>query len=103
MPQNLLDWLWFADMAAIALFAARLSYEGLYRVYPALFAHAILEVIREVIMFNIPYHTFAYGLTFITTTPLLWVLWILIVRNLNQSALGAYPGLATAGRRVLKL
>jgi uncharacterized membrane protein YozB (DUF420 family) len=100
-PGALLSVLDAAIPAASGLTAVRLWYSGLYRRYPVLFAYmtfgAIDGLVPEVFDARRP----AYFWVWICTQPMVWLLNILVVRELCRVVLEKHPGVVTIGRWVM--
>jgi len=103
MPHSLLDWLRIADTLGLALVAVRLLVGGLFRVYPAFCAHAILESVIAGASFAIPTASLLYARLFMMASPLRWALWVAIAWEMYNTALRPYKPFLTAGRWVLKV
>jgi len=95
--------LWALSTACTVALIVRLWRERLYTVYRFLFAYLILDVLLSVVLSQLSPKTYAYGLIFIVSQPVLWFLYILITLELYTLVLGSHPGIATLGRRFVQV
>jgi hypothetical protein len=101
MKMNPLFWLSIADIIAMVLCATRLWSARLSRVYWALFAHLLIEATISTLGLTLRYSEAEYLYLYYFDAASLWLLWTLIVANLNDKVLAAVPGLKWLGRWAL--
>lgn len=89
------QWLWYANVAALAILIARLAVAGLHRVYPALFVYFLVEIAGSLALTQIPLHTTSYANAYMAYQAVMHVLAILVVLEMYRIALGRQPGLAS--------
>ena len=91
---------WVSVVVEAALIV-RLVHERLYVVYRWFFALVLFDAIRSIAGLAISRDTNAYAVLFVYSTPLMWLLYFLVVSELYELVLKDRPGIATAGRWVL--
>jgi hypothetical protein len=80
------------------LAAIRLYQDGLYRKYPALLAYLIFHVLDGTFPLFLPSSSNAYFVVYVSTQPLIWVFYVLMVREVYALALASHRGVQTLGR-----
>jgi hypothetical protein len=91
--------LWAIGSGALAVFALRLYWLGLYRSYPLLFAFLLFQTVRTAAL--LPLSRATYALVFIITKPLIWASYVIVLHELFSLVLKGYKGIRTLGRWVL--
>jgi hypothetical protein len=81
-----------------ALMSVRLYRTGLHRLYPAFFAYFTFRIPNGIWPFFFDGASPEYQKLWITTQPLIWLFYILMVRELYRLVLERYKGLYTLGR-----
>ena len=84
---------------AYAVLAWRLYQTRLHRVYRWFFASVSFETVRVAVMSSIDIRTNLYAELYFTTQPITWILYLLVLLELNQAALRNHPGVASFGRK----
>jgi hypothetical protein len=87
-----------ATSLAAGFTAFRLLHTGLYRRYPILFSYIVFLAIFELAPEVLDTGSLAYYWVWIYCQPIVWVLDILVVRELCRVILEKHPGLVTLGR-----
>lgn len=81
----------------------RLWSQGLARVYLFLTLYIAADAIQNIAVLPLNPHSTLYGLVFLASTPVLWILAYLVVLELYRLILEDYPGIAGAGRKAVTL
>ncbi len=93
--------LWFASIACYAILLARLVISRLHVVYRYFFIYLVIRLGRSLLLAGLDRRSSAYGWAYVTTEPIIWVLYILVVLELFTNVLRGYPGIQTLSRRLL--
>lgn len=80
------------------LAAIRLYQNKLYRQYPALLTYLIFRVLDGTVPLFFPSSSKAYFVIYVSTQPLIWMFYILMVREVYALALASHRGVQTLGR-----
>ncbi|MGI8990253.1 MAG: hypothetical protein ACR2I2_11825 [Bryobacteraceae bacterium] len=88
----------FVDILANACAVARFYWYGLYRVYNWFFMFLVAQFGQAFILFFLNIASPMYFWVYVCTQPVLWVLYILIVRELYSLIFKNYQGIYTLGR-----
>ena len=92
------QWLWYANLAALAGLLARIAVTGLYRIYPFLFVYFLVEIGGSLALTQIPLRSNSYAITYMALRTVVHILAILAVLEMYRVALAKHPGLAGFGR-----
>ncbi len=98
--------LWISTLAYAAL-AVRMWLSGLHKRYSFFFVFVIFRAARTVSLATAeavasrPFASNAYAYTYLSTQPILWVLYVLVLLELYGLVLEDYKGLASFGRWVV--
>ena len=84
---------------AYAVLAWRLYRTQLHRVYRWFFAYVTFETVRVAVMSSLDIRTNLYTELYFVTQPITWILYLLVLLELNQAALRNHPGIASFGRK----
>lgn len=95
------DALWLINTIANLAIVVRLMSLGLNRLYRAFFAYVVFRVVRAGGLRCFDPSREAYGWLWLTTEPLVWLLFGYTVFELTSIALREYRGLASVGRKGL--
>jgi hypothetical protein len=79
----------------------RLVFLPSHREYRPFLGVLIFWVFLNFLTLTVDISSRLYFRAYIITTPILWILYLLVARNLYQKIFSRYPGIATAGRWVL--
>ena len=79
----------------------RLWSEKLYRLYPFLSAFLAAEMIQSIILLPIRQVSVAYGIIYIISSAVVWLVAYLVVLELCRLTLEDYPGIASVGRKAI--
>jgi hypothetical protein len=96
-----IDWfetLAIAGLAGAGAAAIRLYVDGLWRKYPALFFYLILSVLYGLPQIFIEIRSQLYEKIYICEQPLIWMLFVLMVREVYALALASHRGLRSLSR-----
>ena len=88
-------WFWLLSTLATVVLLARLWNFGLLPTYRFFASYLLFDVIRSAFVFS---STTIYAWMWVTTEPLLWLLYIVVVLELYSLVFKNYPGIATMGR-----
>jgi hypothetical protein len=97
-PATLLPVFEVVMAAAAAATSYRLWRSGLRQRYPLLFVYMLFLVPYSLYPEVLDRHSVTYFFTWLSLQPLLWILEILMVRELCRVVLERHPGLVTLGR-----
>jgi len=97
-PNSLEWWLWVFSLAAAAVLLGRLYQTGLYRTYRFLFARLLIDLIRSLLLMQIPTNRSLYGWIFVVSEPILWALYVLNVLEITRLALREHHGITTLSK-----
>ncbi len=95
---------WLASTAAVT---GRFAWSGLLARYPIVFAAVLFSAARLVSFLCLwltgarPFGRDGYGLVYVTTQPILWALYFLVVVELYGVTLDQFPGIRRLGKLVL--
>ncbi|HEV2198514.1 MAG TPA: hypothetical protein VGR73_01740 [Bryobacteraceae bacterium] len=92
------QWLWYANLAALAGLLVRIHVTGLRRICPFLFTYFLMDAVASLILIRIPLYSVAYAHAYMVVQAVMHVLAILAVLELYRVALAKHPGLARFGR-----
>lgn len=92
------QWLWYANLVALAGLLVRIHVTGLRRVCPFLFTYFLMDAAASLILIRIPLYSVAYAYAYMVVQAVMHVLAILAVLELYRIALAKHPGLARFGR-----
>lgn len=92
------QWLWYANLIALAGLLVRIQVTGLRRTCPFLFVYFLVEAVSSLILTQVPLYSDSYALGYMGQQAVLHVLAILAVLELYRVALAKHPGLARFGR-----
>lgn len=88
-----------AMYVASLLLLFKLLYTGLFRIYPKFTVFIAFQILRQSILAGFSIRSTIYGYLFFAMLPILWVLYVLVLLELFQAALGERQGIATFGRK----
>src|SRR5258707_14372043 len=91
-------WLWYANLAALAVLLVRSAVTGLHKVYPFLFVYFLVEIGGGLGLAQIPLHSNSYAVTYMALQAGVHILAIVVVLEMYRVALAKHPGLAGFGR-----
>ena len=103
LATTLRPYLVVAQFLAYILVLARIFSSGLHRTYRWFTGYIIFEALRTVIMGQLPLATKLYGQVYFASQPITWCLYLLVILELYQLTLKNHVGIATLGRKVLKI
>lgn len=92
------QWLWYANLMALAGLLVRIQMTGLRRTCPFLFLYFLAEAVSSVILTQIPLYSVSYAYAYMGQQTVVHLLAILAVLELYRIALAKHPGLAGFGR-----
>ena len=90
--------IWSLNLIASALVIWRLFYLGLHQQYKFFFGSMVLSVARTAALFSFRPTGTTYYLVWVSTQPLLWLSYILVVAELYFLVLRHYQGIYSLGR-----
>lgn len=93
--------IWGLSIGGHALLLLRLWHARLLRAYPFFASYLAYRVVRGIALHGFKYGTNAYAWVFLTSEPLFWLAYILVVLELYSLVLRNYRGIASLGRWVL--
>ena len=79
----------------------RLLSQKLAGVYAFLTAFLVGEVLQGLALFPVRLHSTLYGWIYLVSTPILWLLAYFVVLELYRLVFEDYPGISSAGRKVV--
>lgn len=85
------------------LAAIRLFWNGLYRRYSALCGYLVLSAVSGAIPFFLDRSSQVYFRVYVCTQPIIWIFFVLMVREIYGLALATHRGLHTLGRWAMYL
>jgi len=92
------QWLWYANLAALAALLVRLALTRLYKIYPFMFVYFLVMLSVSVALTRIPLRTTSYSYAYMACQAVLQILAILVVLEMYRVALVKHAGLAGFGR-----
>src|SRR6266545_1001959 len=103
MPDSaqVLSALQIVAVALTGLAAVRLRWLGLNQRYRIFIVYLIFRACRSILLLFFDRRSHGYVYAFEATEPMLWILYVLVVLELYSLVLEQFPGIYTAGRRVL--
>jgi hypothetical protein len=90
-----------ANLGITALLLVTLCRRNIIRARPFFTAYLVGALVRGVVLSFIPNGRTLHGWVYLTTEPIMWLLYVLIVIEIFGSALRQYRGVAALSRRVL--
>jgi hypothetical protein len=96
--QSILSALWLFSIAANIIAALRLLQMGLHRRYPVFFLYLLFQFGHDLYLYFQGTQSRQYFYIYLYTEPVLWILYILVVRELYSLILKDYPGIYSATR-----
>src|ERR1700676_5139032 len=89
---------WTLNVLASALVVWRLYWTNLHRIYRFFFLSLLLTLLRSVVPLPFGPRLLAYYRIWVSTEPILWLSYILVVFELYSLVLKHYRGIYTVGR-----
>jgi len=89
---------WTLNVLASALVVGRLYWAGLHRIYRFFFASLVFALLRSAALFPFGTRNVTYYRIWVSTEPILWLSYILIVFELYSLVLKQYRGIYSIGR-----
>jgi hypothetical protein len=89
---------WTLNVLASALVVGRLYWVGLHRVYHFFFASLAFALLRSAALFPFGTRSLTYYRIWVSTEPILWIFYILVVFELYSLVLKQYRGIYSLGR-----
>jgi len=93
-----LKWLWASNLVGSALVIWRLYSLDLHKIYRFFFASMALSLIRSAILFPFAPNNPTYYRIWVSTQPLIWLAYALVVFELYRLVLAQYRGIYSLGR-----
>jgi hypothetical protein len=90
--------LWAANLIGSVLVASRLYWLNLYRTYRFFFLNMVLTAARSLALLPFGPRTHSYYQIWVSTEPILWLSYILVVYELYSLVLKKYQGIYSLGR-----
>ncbi|HYI92831.1 MAG TPA: hypothetical protein VEX68_04755 [Bryobacteraceae bacterium] len=105
MPSKsiVLQYLTIIQIGSYLLLLTKLFQSTLWRKYRYFTFYLVFETIRVPLMSVIPRKTDAYAITYFSTQPIIWLLFVLTVLELFQLVLRNHVGIASLGRKALSI
>ena len=94
-------WLWTVAICAYAILLLKLSRHRLCGTYRFFCCYLGFRAARSVLLSSLPFNTNAYGWVWVLSSPVIWLLYVLVVLELYSLVLRNYKGIATLGRWTL--
>ena len=111
---SVLQYIWWSTIAGYLVLYLKLRWTGLHRTYRAFSGYLLFTVLQGVLLAVLPwaasltrgrpsrpFATNAYAYTWFATTPVMWVLYVLVVLELFSLILQNFKGIASLGRWVM--
>ena len=97
------DLLWYAAPVIIVLLLWRLARLGLLMEYKALALYLAFSAVRSILLIAISYRNPLYAPVWVYSTPVLWLLSVLVALEIYGMVLKQYRGLSVLSRRTLAI
>src|SRR5215813_13703540 len=102
MPRvSLLAVLEVVSLLGSSLTAFKLFKESLYRDYPFFFLYFLFRIIYLSCVLALNVKSMTYYWFWVYTHPVVWILWILVIRELSGKIFEKYAGLRSLGRWIM--
>ncbi len=88
-------------LAGLAAAAFRVISVALNRTTPIFFSYLLFELVRSTVLNFLPTYSAVYFRTYMVLQPVLWIFYVLMVRELFGLFFAGYPGIRTASHYVL--
>ena len=89
------------NVLLFVILAVFLYHQGLAEVRRFFWGYVLFHALRSSILYAIPQNRTFYGWVYLTTEPLLWLFYVLIVVEVYTEALRQFAGISTLSRWVL--
>jgi hypothetical protein len=90
---------WTLNVLASALVVGRLYSAGLHRIYRFFFVGLVFALLRSATLFPFTTRSLIYYRIWVSTEPILWLSYILVVFELYSLVLKEYRGIYSVGRK----
>jgi hypothetical protein len=93
--------LWVVGLGLSVALVVKMAVQRLFRTYIWFFFFLCFEILRSVVLLPISPKTNLYAWLFLTSQPILWLVYILVVLELYSLAFAGYKGIASLSRWVV--
>jgi hypothetical protein len=93
--------LWVVGLGLSVALVVKMAVQRLSRIYVWFFVFLCFEILRSVILLPISPKTNVYAWLFLTSQPMLWLIYVLVVMELYSLAFAGYKGITSLSRWVV--
>jgi len=99
--QHAETWLAILSLILTGLLLVRIWTQGLHLVYRYFSLYLLVDLIRSGLGLALPTRSDAYTIFYFVSTPLMWIVYLLVLIEMFELVLRDHPGVATAARWVM--